>query len=155
ADGGLQHGGAKALHHAPAIAVGPSYFAHERAESGSVARGILRGDMGLVLGATDRTPPLMQHEVPYLQLGGRQQMILVFIERFGRGKGGFPTWHPPGHESVSSGRWQQPLPMAWVARFPTGFARGGGIHALARLLIGRVRRRRSGGGRGILREPSF
>src|SRR5262245_11913828 len=42
--------------------------------------------------------------------------------------------------------------MTWVARFPTGFARDGGGRTLARLLIGRVRRWRSGGGRGILRE---
>jgi hypothetical protein len=32
--------------------------------------------------------------------------------------------------------------MTWMARFPTGFARGGGVRTLARLLVGRVRRRR-------------
>jgi hypothetical protein len=45
--------------------------------------------------------------------------------------------------------------MAWMARFPTGFTPGGGVWALARLLVGRVRRRRPGGRCRILREPSL
>jgi hypothetical protein len=45
--------------------------------------------------------------------------------------------------------------MAWMARFPPSFARGGDVRTLARLRVGRVRRRRTGGGRGSLREPGF
>src|SRR5215471_10486943 len=45
--------------------------------------------------------------------------------------------------------------MARMARFSTSFPRRGGGWTLARLLVGRVRRRWPMGGRRVLREASF
>src|SRR5262249_11024628 len=50
---------------------------------------------------------------------------------------------------------QEYLAMPLMARFPSRFAGCGCLRGLARLLVGRVRRRRPVGGRGVLSEASL
>src|SRR5262249_19516543 len=130
---------AKGLYHASAIPVRPSQLPQQRTEPWTIARRIRGRHVRLVLGATDRTPPLMQHEVLYLQFDRGQLQHLVRIVRPERGEGRIATRTPLRPEIVHRCRWQQHLAMAWMAWFPTRFAGRGSGGTQARLLVRRVR----------------
>src|SRR4029453_698926 len=60
-DGDPEHRGAKALDHAPAIAVRPSQLPHQGTEAGAIATALLGRDVRLPPATTRLTPALMQH----------------------------------------------------------------------------------------------
>ena len=66
ADGDLEHGGTKSLHHASALAVCPGQLPHQGTEAGPVATGLLSRDVRLAPATTRLTPALMQHPVRHL-----------------------------------------------------------------------------------------
>src|SRR5215831_13790915 len=59
ADRDPEHRGAKALHHTPAIAVGPGQFAHQGTEAGSIATDLLGRDVRMTPATTRLAPALM------------------------------------------------------------------------------------------------
>ena len=155
ADRHPQHGGTKGLHHTPPIAIGPGHFAHERAAPGAIACGMFSWHLGFPPGAADGTPALMQDPVRYIHHDGRQCNHLMSMVWLGQNERRVPTGTTFGAHLVHGRGGQEHLAMAWMTRLPTSFARGRGVCTLAPLRVGRVRRRRPGGSRGILREPGF
>src|SRR4029450_221962 len=72
-----------------------------------------------------------------------------------QGKCRVATWTPLGSQLLDRRGREKRLAMAQMTRFPARFPGRGGSRTLARLLVGRVRRRWPVGGRGILLEPGF
>jgi hypothetical protein len=105
ADGYLQHGGTKGLHHAPPIAVGPGQFPQQGTESGSVAHGLFSRQLGLPPAATLRTPVLMQHPVRHLHLNWGQFDHLMRIVRARHRKLSVPTRTRLGSHLAHDRRW--------------------------------------------------
>jgi hypothetical protein len=96
ADRDAQHRRTKGLYHAAAVAIGPSHFAHERTESGPIARGMLRRHLGFMPAAALRTPALVQHPVRHLHLNGRPFQHLMCGVRSEQGQRRVPTRAPLG-----------------------------------------------------------
>ena len=147
ADGHLQHRRTKGLHDPPPVAVGPGYCAHEGTEAWPISRGRLGGHGGFPPTPAVWTPALMQHPGGHVQRNGRQLQHLMRVVRPPQGKRRGATRTPLGPQLLDCRGGQEHLAMARMARCTTRFARRGRC-TLARLLVGRVRRRwPMGGGR--------
>ena len=97
----------------------------------------------------------MQHPVGHVQRNRRQLQHLRRVVRPRQGKRRVATRTPLGPQLLDYRGGQEHLAMARMARCTTRFARRGGGRTLARLLVGRVRRRWPMGGGRILVETGL
>ena len=114
--------------------------------------GRLRGDLGWVPGPTAGTPSLRQHQGLDRDLNGRQCDPLMRIGGRRDRKRGVTPPTPLGVDRVHSRGRQKGLAVPGMPQRPTRFAGCARCRTLARLLVGRVRRRRSVGSGGVLVE---
>ena len=103
ADGPLEHRGTQALHHAPAIAVGPGPFPHQGPAAGSIATGMLGRDGRLTPATAVRTPALRYPPVRHLHLDWGQLAHLVHIVRARHRKLSVPPPHGASRTSKTLG----------------------------------------------------